>query len=111
MIDKKDYRENIVEVIKRQIKVLNSISVLILAVLFFLIIRFLSLILDYISPASIVTIISIVSGLVVIGLYIANSASKDAIKKIEEYSSKLDTLLTTTKDMREIVHFEKDCKI
>lgn len=97
-------KKGAVEDIKRQIKVLNVVVLVIIYTLLFLVIRFLYVILDYIPKQSIVVILSILAGLVVIGLYLANSASKRAIRKIEEYSNKLNMLLTTTRDIREIVY-------
>jgi putative nucleotidyltransferase with HDIG domain len=104
MAGKTEYRKAAVEAIKRQIKILNGIIVLIVYILLFLIVKFLYLILDYIPITSIITILSVASLLMVIGLYLANNASKIAIKKIEEYSNKLNALLTTTKNMGEIIH-------
>jgi putative nucleotidyltransferase with HDIG domain len=45
-----------------------------------------------------------VAALAVLGLFLANTASRKAIEKIEEYSNKLSALLTTTRDIREIVY-------
>lgn len=97
-------KKGALDAIRRQIKVLNIVVLVIIYTLFFLVIRFLYVILDYIPKQSIVVILSILAGLVAIGLYLANSASKRAIRKIEEYSNKLNMLLTTTRDIREIVY-------
>ncbi|MCX5717395.1 MAG: GAF domain-containing protein [Nitrospirae bacterium] len=97
-------KKSVVEAVRRQIKILNGIVLLVVYALLFLIIRFLYLFLDYISTPSLVTILTIVAGLVVLGMYVANSAAKKAIRTIGEYTDKLNTLLTTTKDIREIVY-------
>ncbi|MDI6744943.1 MAG: HD domain-containing protein [Thermodesulfovibrionales bacterium] len=97
-------KKSVVEAVKRQINILNGIVLLIVYALLFLIVRFLYLFLDYISTPSLVTILTIVAGLVVMGMYVANSASKKAVDTIEKYTGRLNTLLTTTKDIREIVY-------
>ena len=99
-----EYKKATVGAIKRQIRVLNWSVVLILYALLLLIVRFLYVVLDYIPTSSMVAILSIVAGLVVVGTYLANSASRNAVKKIDEYSRKLSTLLTTTRDIRAIVY-------
>jgi len=97
-------KKSVVEAVRYQIKILNGIVLLVVYALFFLIVRFMFLFLDYISTPSLVTILSIVAGLVVMGMYVANSASKKAVNTIEKYTYRLNTLLTTTKDMWEIVY-------
>ncbi len=104
MSDKTNHKKPVTEEIKTQIRILNVIVVLIVYALLFLIVRFLYVVLNYVPTTSVVAIISIVSALVLIGLYLSNDISKKAIKKIEEYSNKLNTLLTATKDMREIIY-------
>lgn len=104
MEDKAESKKAAVESIKQAIKFLNGIVLLIIYALLFLVVRFMYLILNYIPPLSVVTILSIIAGLVVIGLYITNKVSKKAIQTIDEYSSKLNLLLVTTRNMREIVH-------
>ena len=102
MTDKTEDKKSVVEAVRHQIKILNGIVLLVVYALLFLIVRFLYLFLDYISTPSLVTILSIIAGLVVMGMYVANSASKKAIRTINDYADKLNTLLTTTKDIREI---------
>ncbi|MEK7741594.1 MAG: HD domain-containing phosphohydrolase [Nitrospirota bacterium] len=102
MTDKTEDKKSVVEAVRYQIKILNGIVLLVVYALLFLIVRFMYLFLDYISTPSLVTILSIVAGLVVMGMYVANSAAKKAIRTIGEYTDKLNTLLTTTKDIREI---------
>ncbi len=97
-------KKSVVEAVRHQIKILNGIVLLVVYALLFLIVRFLYMFLDYISTPSLVTILIIVAGLVVMGMYVANSAAKKAIRTIGEYTDKLNTLLTTTKDIRGIVY-------
>ena len=102
MTDKTEDKKSVVETVRHQIKILNGIVLLVVYALLFLIIRFMYMFLDYISPPSLVAILSIIAGLVVMGMYVANSASKKAIRTIDDYTNKLNTLLTTTRDIREI---------
>lgn len=104
MPGKIEHKKAVLEIIKRQIKVLNGIVLLIVYALLFLVIRFLYVVLDYVPTPSVVAILSIVAGLVVAGMYLANATSKNAIKTIDEYSNKLNTLLTTMRDIREVVY-------
>ena len=104
MPNKTEYKKTAVESIKYQLRILNGIVLLIVCSLLVLIVRFLYEFIDYVSTPFLVAILSIVAGLVVIGMYLANTVSRNAIRKIEEYIKKLNALLTTTKDIREIVH-------
>ena len=97
-------KKPVVETVRQQIKILNGIVLLVVYALLFLIVRFIYTFLDHISTPSLVTILSIVAGLVIMGMYVANTASKKAVDTIEKYTYRLNTLLTTTKDMREIVY-------
>ncbi|MBI4691009.1 MAG: GAF domain-containing protein [Nitrospirae bacterium] len=103
-MSKTEHKKGVIEGIKYQIKILNWIVLIIVYALLFLIIRFLYVFLDYVNTPSLVAILSIVAGLVVVGIYIANTASKNAIKTIDEYHNKLNTFLDTTRDLREIVY-------
>ncbi|TAL24401.1 MAG: HD domain-containing protein [Nitrospirae bacterium] len=102
--DRIDRKKAVVENIKHQIKVLNGIILVIVYALLLLVVRFLYVFLDYLSVPSLVAILSIVAGLAVTGMYVANAASKNAIKTIDEHADKLNTLLSTTSDIREIVY-------
>jgi signal transduction histidine kinase len=99
----REYRKSPIDVIKRNLKIFNWIVFLIVSVHLFLIIQFLYLIFADISNTyivektivekifsarisahSVIPILSIVAGLVVIGLYLVNTASKVAVMKLEE---------------------------
>ncbi len=97
-------RTTAIEIIKRQIKILNWSIVLVIYVLLFVIVRFLYLVLDYVPTTSMVAILAIAAVLVLVGTYMANSASRTAIRKIDEFNNKLNALLTTMHEIREIVH-------
>ena len=103
MIGTREYTKSPIDVIKRNTKIFNWIVLLIISVHIFLIIKFLYLILAdifnlhivektfiekifsaHISTHSMIPILSIVAGLVVIGLYLVNTASKNAVTKIED---------------------------
>jgi len=102
MPDKIEYKPAVVETVKHHIKLLNGITLIIVYALLFLIIRLIYMFLEYITTPSLVAILSIVAVLVVIGMYLANTASRKAVKIIEGFTSKLNTLLNTTRDIREI---------
>jgi putative nucleotidyltransferase with HDIG domain len=86
-------RVTVIEAIKRNITILNSVVLLIVFTLLLVNVRFLFTVLNYIPTLSVVTMLSIVSVLVFISLYLAKVISKNAIREIEGYSNKIDTLL------------------
>ena len=71
MTDKTEDKKSVVEAVRHQIKILNGIVLLVVYALLFLIVRFMYMFLDYISIPSLVTILSIIAGLVVMGMYVA----------------------------------------
>ena len=93
-----------VKVIKQTTKILSFTVLLIVLSILFLVIKSLYAILAYIPTQSVVIILATVAVLAILGLSLAETASRKAIKKIEEYNNKLSTLLTTTRDIREIVY-------
>ncbi|MBM4141741.1 MAG: GAF domain-containing protein, partial [Nitrospira sp.] len=86
--------------IKKYIRILNGLLVLVVYCMLFLIVKYLYEVLEYIPITSTIGIIVIASFFIVLSIYLSNRASNRAIKKIEEYSSKLDTLLTVTRDIK-----------
>lgn len=104
MTNSKAYKEDMVESIKKKIRIVNSIVLLVVFVLLFVIVRFIYSFLDYVPSQSLVALLSITAGLVFLGILLIRNASGNAIKAIEDYSYKLTTLLTTTKNVHEIVH-------
>jgi HD-GYP domain-containing protein (c-di-GMP phosphodiesterase class II) len=99
-----EYKKSAVEIIKQNIKILNITVLLIVFSLLFLVVKSLYAILGYVPIPSVVTILLSVVVLVVIDLQLTNIISKKAIKKILENTSKLNTMLATTRDIREIVY-------
>lgn len=96
MQDKTEHKKSVViNSIKRNITLINSVVMLIVASLFFVNIRFLSSILNYLPSLSMAVIIGIVSLLVVISLYLARVIAKNAIKDIEEYDNRVNTILSS----------------
>jgi putative nucleotidyltransferase with HDIG domain len=90
------------DAIKYRIRVLNWVVLLVVYVILLLIVKFMYEFLDFMPRNSVITVLSISAGLVFMGLYLANSASKKAISIIDDYSSKLGALLETTKSIHEI---------
>ncbi|MCX5719002.1 MAG: HD domain-containing protein [Nitrospirae bacterium] len=86
--------------IKKYIRILNGLLVLVVYCMLFLIVKYLYEVLEYVPITSTIAIIVIASFFIVLSIFLSNRASNRAIKKIEEYSSKLDTLLTVTRDIK-----------
>jgi putative nucleotidyltransferase with HDIG domain len=93
-----------IEFIRQNLRILNLTILLIVFLLLFLVVKSLYSILDYLPIPSLVTILTTVAILAALGLFLTNRASSIAIKKIEEYIIKLNNLLATSKDIREIVY-------
>lgn len=86
-------KTDVIKAIKQNISFLNSIVLLISFTILLINVKFLFTILDYIPTFSVVTMLSIVLFLISVTLYIAKVISKRAIKQIEEYTEKTDSLL------------------
>lgn len=104
MKEKIDYQKTIVEGIKQKVRVLNSVFVLIIFVILLLTVRFMYKFLEYIPFSSVMTMLVIMAVFIVAGFLLVKTISKNAIKAIDAYSSKLNSLLITSKDIHEIVH-------
>ena len=88
----------IVKAIKRNIHILNSVLLLIMLNLFFLNVKFLYKTLSYIPSLSLVTLITIISLLVIIGHYISKKISKKAIEELDNYDKKLKKALISLQE-------------
>lgn len=97
-------RKDAVESIKKKIQLLHSIVLLVVFVLFFVIVRFVYTVLDYVPMQSLIALLCIAAVLILAGLVVVRNTSRNAIKAVEDYSRKLTTLLTTAKEVHEIVH-------
>jgi putative nucleotidyltransferase with HDIG domain len=73
-----------IRVIKNYITVFNLIVLLVVFALLFVTVGFVFEFLDYVPTFSILIILFIVSGLIIIGFYLAKGISKSAIKEITE---------------------------
>lgn len=104
MPGKIEHQKPAIDLIKKNLKILSLTVLLIVFSILFLIVKSMYAILGYLPVHSVVIILTTVAALVVADLYLASSISKKAIKKIEEYSDKLNSLLITTRDIREIVY-------
>jgi diguanylate cyclase (GGDEF)-like protein len=104
-------KNTVIEAIKRNITALNSAVLLILFALFFLNIKFLFRILDYVPSFSIVAILTIMAGLVLLSLFLSKIIAKNAIKELEEYDKKLNnTLNSMQQEVTERKHVQKQLK-
>lgn len=104
MKEKVEYQKTVIEGIKHKVRVLNSVFVLIIFVILLLTVRFMYKFLEYIPFSSVMTMLVIMAVFIVAGFLLVKTISKNAIKAIDAYSSKLNTLLITSKDIQEIVH-------
>lgn len=84
----KSKKITIIDTIKDRTRVLNAIVLLIIFTLLFVNIRVIYSILDYIPLYSTAIMLSIVTGLVLIGLYLSRKISLDAINKLIEEINK-----------------------
>ncbi len=98
------HKISFIEFIRQNLRILNLTILLIVILLLFLVVKSLYAILDYIPIPSLVTILTTVAILVAFGFFLTNKVSRMAIEKIEEYINKLNNLLATSKDIREIVY-------
>ncbi len=104
MAGSKPYKEGTIESIKKKIRIVNSLVLLVIFVLLFVIVRFTYSFLDYVPSQSLITLLSITAGLIFLGILLIRNASRNAIKAIEDYSHTLTTLLATAKNVHEIAH-------
>jgi HD-GYP domain-containing protein (c-di-GMP phosphodiesterase class II) len=104
MKEKIDYQKAVIEGIKQKVMVLNSIFVLITFVILLLTVRFMYKFLDYIPFSSVMTMLVVMAVFMAAGLLLIKTISRNAIKAIDAYSNKLNTLLTTSKNIHEIVY-------
>jgi putative nucleotidyltransferase with HDIG domain len=104
MNEKIDYQKTVIEGIKQKVIVLSWAFVLIIFVILLLIVRFMYKFLDYIPFSSAMTMLVIVAILVIAGFLLVKTISKNAMKAIDAYSSKLNNLLVTSKNIHEIVY-------
>lgn len=96
MSDRKELNKaRVINAIKRNITILNSVVLLIVFILFFMNVKFLFRILDYVPSLSIVAMVTIMSGLVLISLYLAKAISANSIKELEAYDSRLNSTLNS----------------
>lgn len=93
--------KKVIEIIRGKISLLNHIVTFVVFTLLFLIVRVLYYAWDFVSNPSIVVMLSIIAFLSIIGLYLSNKISKQAVGEIEDYSNKLDNMLNLTLDIRE----------
>jgi putative nucleotidyltransferase with HDIG domain len=98
------HKISVIEFIRKNLRILNLTILLIVILLLFLVVKSLYAILDYLPISSLVTILTTVAILAALGLFLTNKASMTSINKIEEYLNKLNNILTTSRDIREIVY-------
>lgn len=99
----------VISAIERNLNIMNSVVLLIVFTLLFLNVKFIYKILDYVPSMSIVTMLTIISGLVLISLYLSRVISRKAIEKLEDYDSRLScTLVSMEQEITERRQVEKE---
>lgn len=79
----------VIESIKTNVKLINIVILIILFTLFLTITKFMYPIFNYIPVYSIVIMLAITVMLVSLGFYLANLSSRNAIKKLNDYSTQV----------------------
>jgi putative methionine-R-sulfoxide reductase with GAF domain len=88
--------------IRKQILILNWVTVLTVFVLLLIILWISYDFLDYMPTGSIVHILAITAGLCVISIYVAKLIVAKAMAAIDDYGGKLNALLSIIDDIREV---------
>jgi putative methionine-R-sulfoxide reductase with GAF domain/membrane protein implicated in regulation of membrane protease activity len=101
-------KNSLIHEISDKIRLSLSIIIFVIFTLFAVIIKYLfapfSPYLSFIPDVSITLIIGIVFVLSVVGMYLSARMSKQVVRMASDYSSRLERLLSVTKDLREEVH-------
>lgn len=100
-------KKPIVSEIKQKIRLLNSIAAFIGVTLLAVILKYLVKpfdILNFLPDISVTVIISIVVALSVAGFFMWRNVTKRILNSIEQYRSRLDSILTITKELREEIY-------
>lgn len=98
-------RQSATQEVRNKLRLLNILISFVIFLLLFIIVRYLESplrkFLNFLPDLSMVIIILIVFVLAGVGFYISKLLSSQVIRKIEDYSERLDSLLDLTKDIRE----------
>ena len=101
-------KDSVISEVRKKIRVLILVITFVIAVLFSIIFGLLyepvSFLFDFIPGLSITVIITFTLILSLLGLYLSVTLSRQTLRLTENYSSRLDTLLNITKDLREEVY-------
>ncbi len=94
--------------IKYKLRLLNLLVSFIVLSLLFVIVRYLRgplhRLLDFIPDTSMVLIVILAVWLAVLGLYLSRVLSGQIVRRMKDYSDKLDSILTLTRDLREEIY-------
>ena len=82
-----------IDSIKANAKLINMVIVLIVFTLLLTIIQFMYPVLNYIPKHSIGIMLAITAILVSLGFYLSNRSSKNAIKKLNDYSTQVSKMV------------------
>lgn len=94
--------------IRNKLRLLNLLITFVILTLLFVIVRYLygplHQFLSFLPDTSMVAIVALAMFLVAIGLYLARVLSGEVIRRIEDYSERLDSILNITRDIREEIY-------
>lgn len=85
-------KDSAVEAIEKNARTLNLIFLLIIFTLFLVIVRFVYSILNYIPVNSVLTMLSIVAGLMVIAIFLIQGTAQKGVKALNRYVEELDAM-------------------
>lgn len=85
-------KDSAVEAIEKNARTLNLIFLLIIFTLFLVIVRFIYSILNYIPINSVLTMLSIVAGLMVIAIFMIQGTAQKGVRALNRYVEELDAM-------------------
>ncbi len=100
----KNNKESATDFIKGQIRLLNGMVLLSVAVLFVMVLKLLYDLYTYLPVYSVLALLGIVVMLSIVGMFVVRNIAGKAIGAVECYSNKLSTLLNVSHEVQKIKH-------
>ena len=100
----KSNKESATDFIKGQIRILNGVVLLSVAIVFIMVLKLLYDLYTYLPMYSVLALLGIVVMLSIVGMFVARKIAGKAIRAIESYSNKLSTLLNVSHEVQKIKH-------
>jgi len=103
-----EIKKTATEEIRKSLRLLNFLVSFVMVTLLFVIVRYLYAplrqFLSFLPDTSMVLIVVFAMVVAAAGLYLSRMLSRQVIHKIEDYSERLDSILTVTRDIREEIY-------